>query len=162
MKFCNIVGTNKCFSLGNLKFFHSNAILFSLSKYHFCLLAWLLWTSFYPLDCSLPVGMLWRNSVKRSLRIVHNLAIAPIIGIFNSLFQKYRVYVVHIEALHQILKLLSHLEAYTDMYSGFLPSIFSFFLQFLAHLLHFLLVPIYSYTSARKHSKAPYAYNCGR
>ena len=50
----------------------------------------------------------------------------------------------------------------TDMYSGFLPYIFSFFLQFLAHLLHFLLVPIYSYTSARKHSKAPYAYNCGR
>ena len=64
----NIVGTNKCFSLGNLKLFHSNAILFSLSKYHFCLLAWLLWTSFYPLDCSLPVGMLWRNSVKSSWR----------------------------------------------------------------------------------------------
>ena len=55
------------------------------------------------------------------------------------------MYVVHIEALHQISKLLSHLEAYTDMYSGFLPSIFSFFLQFLAHLLHFLLVPIYSH-----------------
>ena len=45
------------------------------------------------------------------------------------------------------------------MYSGFLPSIFSFFLQFLVHLLHFLLVLICSYTSARKHSKAPYAYN---
>ena len=104
-------------------------------------------------------GRLWRNSVKSSWR-------SPTIFCTNNW---------HFQCFKNIESVCC---SYWGFASNFKTSftfrslnwhvqwiftlIFSFFLQFLAHLLHFLLVPIYPYTSARKHSKAPYAYNCGR
>ena len=83
-----------------------------------------------------------------------------------SMFQKYRECMLFIlrlcikfENFFHIQKL--KLTCIVDFYPPYLAFSYSFQPIF-SHLLHFLLVPIYSYTSARKHSKAPYAYNCGR